>query len=45
MPHIVSTDKQFQTIRAGNAVERHKQQLIDYIREEASHITFLDDIL
>jgi len=45
MPHIVSTDKQFLTLQKGDAVERHKQQLLDYIRSEEEHTVYLDSSL
>lgn len=45
MPHIVSTDKQFQVIKQGNSVEAQKQKLLDYIAQEQSHVVLLDDKL
>ena len=43
--HIRSTDKQFAILNQGDNTEKHKQQLIDYTKEEMSHLVFLEDKL
>ncbi len=43
--HIRSTDKQFATLKAGDATEKHKQELLEYIKQEESHVVFVEDRL
>src|SRR5690348_7543651 len=43
MPHLVTNDEQIARILRGDAIERHKQQLIDYIQREMEHVVFTEN--
>jgi hypothetical protein len=43
--HIFSTDKQKAVVRQGGATEKHQQEIVDYIKQEESHLVFVEDAL
>lgn len=45
MPHILSTEKQFATIYHGDRVEDQKDKLLKYIKDEESHMVFVENDL
>ena len=43
--HLRTTTKQFATIAQGDRVEKQKNDLLQYIKQEESHIVFVEDSL
>ena len=43
MPHLITNDSQKAKLRAGLAAEMEAQRILDYIKDEQSHVVYIED--